>query len=373
MVKKSDTKEYKFIKKGMIERKPDTSEKTQEAYTHLVYHLYKDLEERSCANLNNFLFGIYDPCFDAIYKKIILEEVHNHNTKRNKLSALQSWFGENTPNWIISLRDDLNDKYNKETITDPKPLKCSWKDIMSISRRIDLECKNQKLRSRIRNLELLPLPQKRLFIENAIWRLYTEAPLRNDFNLYVNPTNHHPNHLGEYYNFDPKKKNWYTPSRKEIVINEFKTNKTYEAITITPSKQLQNDFASIYALNKRVNPNAFFILLFCCADIPADNDEEICRKAKHKIATKNDISRFLFHISKKYGKKQIGIRSSDIRHIYLTEKYAKTKKDQQDDAKLMGHSVGCQQNIYVAKPITELVFGVSGTLTKIQNFDEELE
>ena len=350
MVKKTETTEYKFILKGIIERKPDVSEASQHAYAHLVYHLYKDLDDRKVANLNNFLFGIYDPCYDPIYKKIIMTEVANNNTKRNKLSALQSWFGDKTPNWIVSMRDDLNDKYNKETITDPKPLKCSWKDIMSISRRIDLECKNQKLRSRIRNLEILPFVQRQLLINNAIWRLYTEAPLRNDFNLYVNPTTHHPNHLGAYYNFDPLKKNWYSPSRKEIVINEFKTNKNYEAITITPSKQLINDFNSIYRQNKYFNHNAQFILLFCCADSVGDTDEEINNKAKHKLQTKNDISRFLFGISKKYGRKNVGIRSSDIRHVYLTEKYHATKEEQKKDAKLMGHSVSTQQNFYVNKP-----------------------
>ena len=357
MVKKTETTEYKFIQKGIIERKPDVSEASQKAYAHLVYHLYIDLEKKKVANLNNFLFGIYDPCYDPVYKKLIMEEVTNNNTKRNKLSALQSWFLDKTPDWVVSMRDDLNDKYNQEVISDPKPVKCSWDDIMSIRRRIDLEVKNQKLRSRIRNQELLPCPQRQLFIDNAIWRLYTEAPLRNDFNLYVNPTNHHPNHLGEFYNFDPKKKNWYTPSRKEIVINEFKTNKTYEPIVIKPSKQLLNDFNSIYRQNTYMNPSAQFILLFCCADSIGATDDEINKKAKHKVQTKNDISRFLFHISKKYGKKGIGVRSSDIRHIYLTDKYAKTKKDQQDDAKLMGHSVGTQQKVYVQKPLTHVVVG----------------
>ena len=348
--KHNDTEEYKFILKGIKERKPDVSEKSALGYTHLVYHLYRDLEVRKVASLNNFLLGIYDPCYDPIFKKIILEEVPNHNTKRNKLSSLQSWFGDKTPEWIVSMRDDLNDKYNKETITDPKKVKCSWKDILYTRRKIELQVKEQKLRSRIRDGELVPYKQRQLLIDNAIWQLYTEAPLRNDFNLYVNPTTHHPNHLGTYYNFDPLKKNWYSPYRKEIVINDFKTNKKYEPIVITPSKQLENDFNSIIRLNKIINPNAQFILLFCVSEIPAKTDEEINEKAKHKIQTKNDISRFLYHISKRYSKKGIGIRASDIRHIYLTDKYNQTKQDQKDDAKLMGHSVSTQQNLYVAKP-----------------------
>ena len=344
--KKCETKEYLFIHKQVAELKNECSAVSISSYSHNIYHLYRHLEDKNTPNLNNFLFRVYDPAFDLPYKRLIIQETKNNNTKRNKLNALQVWFGDRVPTWIVSMRDDINDKYNQAVITDPKPCKCKWTDILSIRRRIDLDVKNQKLRSRHRDNELLPDAQRKLLVDCVLWGLYTEAPLRNDFNLYYNPTKIHPNQLAEKYAgilpqcAEPQKYNWFSPNVKnaQIVINEFKTNKTYEPIVFTPSKQLFNDLNSIYQQNSRHNQllEGGFALALSTGD-------------KYKVATKNDISRILYSISKRYSPKKIGIRSSDIRHIYLTDKYKKTKDDSNADAKLMGHSVATQQKIYVQK------------------------
>jgi hypothetical protein len=55
----------------------------------------------------------------------------------------------------------------------------------------------------------------------------------------------------------------------------------------------------------------------------------------------NAITRIL---NKIFGKK---VGSSLLRHVYLTEKYGDVKKEMQDDAKAMSHSVQTQQTTYV--------------------------
>ncbi len=348
-MKKKEGKEFEYIFLKIKKNKPYVSEKSAHAYSRSVYHLYKYLENNNVPQHTNFLHSIYENTYDPFLVKHILEETINNNTKRNKLSSLQAWFGDNTPNWIISVRDDLNDKYNQETISNPKKCKCKWNDILYIRRKIDKEVRVRKLRSRLRNLEYITKDNIILLINHALFRLYTEAPLRNDFNLFVNPTDLHPNNLTGL-DFDPKKRNWYSPHRKEIVINDFKTNKKYEPIVIKPSKQLINDFNNIYRFNQRLYPQAQFILLFCCLDKEGLTDTELIQGANYKIATKNDISRTLYSISKKYSKYNIPVRSSDIRHIYLTDKYSEVKKEINKDATLMGHSINTQQSVYVAKP-----------------------
>ena len=61
--------------------------------------------------------------------------------------------------------------------------------------------------------------------------------------------------------------------------------------------------------------------------------------------SRNALSQLLLKTSQKYMGKNIS--TTMLRKIYLSSKYANVKEEMKKDAKIMGHSVSTQQNVYV--------------------------
>ena len=61
--------------------------------------------------------------------------------------------------------------------------------------------------------------------------------------------------------------------------------------------------------------------------------------------SKNGLTQLLTKYSMKYMNKKIS--STMIRKSYLSSKYSDMKKEMEKDSKIMGHSVGTAQKVYV--------------------------
>jgi len=129
--------------------------------------------------------------------------------------------------------------------------------------------------------------------------------------------------------------NYVDLDNKKFIFNVFKTAKKEGTVEID------------------INPDLFNVILMYLKHHPLYPTQ---KKAQKKICipflvdsngkpfTKvNDITRLLNRI---FGKK---IGSSMLRSIYLTDKYADLKKEQNKDSKMMSHSVSTQQNEYVKR------------------------
>jgi len=124
-------------------------------------------------------------------------------------------------------------------------------------------------------------------------------------------------------------KNW------EFVFNKYKTSKTYGEYK-TPVPPRLKALISLYLLHHPI-----------LAGIKTKREREtsVCRpflvyRDGAPLSQINAITRILNSI---FGR---GIGSSQLRHIYLTDKYGEVSKEKEADAQAMGHSVS-QQGDYI--------------------------
>ena len=125
---------------------------------------------------------------------------------------------------------------------------------------------------------------------------------------------------------DLKLENYINMETKEIVLNQYKTDKTYgqKKITIPPY---------IYDLMKRwfkYNESGFLLV-----NIKA-----------FEPMTKNGLTKYIYKIFKPRK-----VSTTILRKVYLSTKYPViyNRKDMKDDAYVMGHSIDTQQGVYTKK------------------------
>lgn len=138
-----------------------------------------------------------------------------------------------------------------------------------------------------------------------LFSLYTEhPPVRNDY------------YNVKYQNYDTEKDNFYDKNNKTIIINEFKTSKYYEPIKVALSR---SETTLINKLIKRVSNDFIFY------------------NSKGEIYNDKSFSKYLIREFKKIS--GIGLGSSDLRKIYITDNNNKSLKERKEIATKMGHDV----------------------------------
>jgi hypothetical protein len=170
--------------------------------------------------------------------------------------------------------------------------------------------------------KLNPNQYETLLQEVILALYYYKAPRRNEYqNMYIVKNSAHL----------PLDKNYLDFDKKAFVFNVFKTSRKEGQVV----EQIPDDLFSILLhyfkhhplLGKKVTKvtNVPFLVYY--------NGEPLSQV--------NAITRIL---NKIFGKK---VGSSLLRAVYLTSKYGDVKKEMQDDAKAMSHSVQTQQTTYV--------------------------
>jgi hypothetical protein len=259
-----------------------------------------------------------------------LSELH-YTTQRNYYNAIIVYLmalkeDEETLKEYNDLRDDLNKKYEDEqatgTISDKQ--KNNFVDISEVNKMIEKmgqEIKEKKIKKK----EDLTAKDKALLQVYIIYNIYTRIPLRNDISGMEVINKRSYNKLSES---DKKEKNYLVINKNSMffVINKFKTQSKYQELKIDIPKDLEK----LLRLYIRVNGMG---VLF--------------KSSTGKPLSRNALSQLLIKTSKKYMGKSIS--TTMLRKIYLSSKYSKVKEEMEKDAKVMGHSVGVQQAVYVKK------------------------
>jgi len=134
---------------------------------------------------------------------------------------------------------------------------------------------------------------------------------------------------------DEKKNNNYLVREKTdmfISLNNYKTNLKYGEIKFTLDKDIQKVFRLFIKILKKNNNDILFTIV---------------KKGEEVEINSNLMTQQLTRYSEKYIDKKIS--TSMIRHIIPSEKFADKNKEQAELAKIMGHSVMTQNQIYVKK------------------------
>ncbi len=260
-----------------------------------------------------------------------LSELH-YTTQRNYYNAiivyLMSESDKPEEDKVIkeynSLRDDLNKKYEEEqatgTISDKQ--KENFVDISEVNKMIvqmGEEIKDKKIKKK----EDLTAKDKALLQVYTIFNIYTRIPLRNDISGMVVINKRAYNKLSES---EKKETNYLVINKNSMffVLNKYKTQSKYEELKIDIPKDLEK-LLRIY-----IRINGMGVLF---------------KSSTGKPLSRNALSQLLIKTSKKYMGKSIS--TTMLRKIYLSSKYSKVKEEMKKDAKVMGHSVGMQQAVYV--------------------------
>ncbi len=226
----------------------------------------------------------------------------------------------------VEIRDTLNKKYEDEQATGviSDKQKNNFVDISEVNNMINdmaTEIKNRKIKKK----EDLTPKDKSLLQSYILFNIYTRLPLRNDVSLMEAINKRSYNKLSEE---DKKEKNYLVVNKNKMfmVLNNYKTSAKYKELDIDIPKDLEK----LLRLYIRVNGMG---VLF--------------KSSTGKPLSRNALSQLLLKETKKRMGKSIS--TTMLRKIYLSSKYGKVKEEMEADAKIMGHSTGVAQSVYIKK------------------------
>jgi len=223
------------------------------------------------------------------------------------------------------IRDDLNKKYEDDNangkISDKQ--KANFVELKVVKDGIEKmgeELKNKKFKK----AENLTAKDKTLLMVYIIYQIHIRLPMRNDLAGAEAITKRAYNKLSTE---EKKAKNYLVVEKGNMffVLNKFKTQRKYEELKIDVPKDLEK------LLRTYIKINGMGVLF---------------KSSTGKPLTRNDLSQLLLKYSKKYmdGK---SISTTMLRKIVLSDKFADHKKEQEEMAKITGHSVETMNKVYV--------------------------
>lgn len=226
----------------------------------------------------------------------------------------------------VEIRDTLNKKYEDEQATGviSDKQKNNFVDISEVNKMIEdmaTEIKNKKIKKK----EDLTAKDKALLQSYIIFNIYTRLPMRNDLAGMEAINKRSYNKLTEE---DKKEKNYLVINKNKMfmVLNNYKTSAKYKELDIDIPKDLEK----LLRLYIRINGMG---VLF--------------KSSTGKPLSRNALSQLLLKETKKRMGKSIS--TTMLRKIYLSSKYGKVKEEMEKDAKVMGHSTGVAQSVYIKK------------------------
>ena len=246
--------------------------------------------------------------------KLKLQDIKNDNTRKSYVASIVATLNRQKG----KVWEDLNKYYKalflkERNIFAEKPTHeksetqeknwISWDEVMSIFNKLKEKADEVEKKPRLSNAD------KKIMEHYMILALYVlQPPRRNDWYYMV---------LG---NGDDKNKNYVDLKEKKYHFNNYKTAKTSGKEVIDIPDEI---IPCLKSYISKMNLSDGDYLLF--------PDDETRTNSNRMTKALNSI------IGKKVG-------ASMLRHIYLSNKYGKVMKDQQDDAEFMAHSVSMQKD-----------------------------
>ena len=297
------------IKKKIKEERSNIKDNSLNAYLSNIRRIFKDIfnNEIDIKKFNQFIKvkKYLDELNPATRKNImtsIIVLLKAYNINKNTLKKYEKYFEEIVVNFENNY--DNQQKSEKE--------EKNWITKNELKNKIDDLDKNiNKM-----NLKKLLKPNKDIIQQHLILKLYTDIPpIRNDYAQ-----------MKVYYNKNVKGENYIDLTTKKIILNNYKTDKTYG------EKQIDLNDNIIKLIKRWVNITGNEYLLINIRD--------------ENPMTSNGLTKY---INKIFKPKKVS--TTILRKLYLSEKYPviHNRKDMKKDAYIMGHSISTQQSIYRKK------------------------
>ena len=315
----------------ITEYRPTLKTQTIKSYVALIEKM-----KSHYSNENNDFLLDYDNVVTKLDEAIWgrnQDKFINFLTKRNMLNALIMLMNAlDMEKELIKLYQMKRDGYNEKYTVDQEQGKISAKqkpnfipidDIHLLIKKLNNDIKNHRLR----NKETINVIEKGILTAHLLFSILIEIPRRNELASLQIITRRLYNRLSQ----EDKVHNNYILIEKtniDMILNEYKTSKKYSEQIISLPKHIQRLVRSFIKTMKLKTGNKLFNM------------------------TNNSMTQLLVRTSRKYIGKDIS--TTMIRHIYLSNKYSESKKqnkelveEQKKDAQLMAHSELVQQSVYV--------------------------
>tara|TARA_B100001123_G_C15248959_1_gene1002065 strand:- start:18 stop:920 length:903 start_codon:yes stop_codon:yes gene_type:complete len=297
------------IKKKIRSSRSNISENSLNVYLSNIRKVFKEVfkNDTDIKHLNQFakVKKYLDTLTPATRKNVmtaLMVLLKASDTKKGTLNKYQKYFE--------GLITDFENNYDNQTKSE--------KENKNWITQEQLDKKIEELESKIDKFDMTKLTksQEDTIQQHLILLLYTKIPpMRNDYAQ-----------MKVYRDKEVKGENYIHLKKKIIILNKYKTSKTYGEKQI----EIPNDVVKIIRRWVDITGNEYLLI-----NIRDRNP-----------MTNNGLTKYLNKIFKP--KK---VSTTLLRKLYLSEKYPviHNRKDMKKDAYVMGHSLETQQGIYRKK------------------------
>jgi len=312
--------EYEVIK----EARPNLKDSSINIYVRNLNKLKKIFNENDYKFLENY------EDVEKILENLSYLTVRNYyNAIIVLITALNGFNNELVDHYTV-MRDELNEKYNKENTETNKISSKQEQNFITYNEVVDM------LNKMADDLRILKIKQKKdigvkertLLQIFVIFNIYLHIPLRNDVVDLIKIQKREFNKLTD----DDKKENNYIIFENNNMffsIGKYKTDKTYSTKIIEIPKELQK----VIRFWKRIS-------IF-------NDSEYLFLSATGKKLTRNELSQLMIRFSKLYLNDKAQLSTTMMAKITMSHHLGELKKKQEEMSKQRGTSINTINNIYI--------------------------
>lgn len=312
--------EYNVIKQA----RPNLKDSSINIYVRNLNKLKKIFNEKDYKFLENH------EDVEKILEDLSYLTVRNYYNAIIVLITALNGFDDELVDEYTVMRDELNEKYNKENTETNKISSKQEQNFITYNEVVDM------LNKMADDLRILKIKQKKdigvkertLLQIFVIFNIYLHIPLRNDVVDLIKIQKREFNKLLD----DNKKENNYIVFENNNMffsIGKYKTDKTYSTKIIEIPKELQK----VIRFWKRIS-------IF-------NDSEYLFLSATGKKLTRNELSQLMIRFSKLYLNDKAQLSTTILAKITMSHHLGELKKKQEEMSKQRGTSINTINNIYI--------------------------
>lgn len=245
------------------------------------------------------------------------------------ITALNGFDDELVDEYTV-MRDELNEKYNKENTETNKISSKQEQNFITYNEVVDML---NKMADDLRILKIkkkkdIGVKERTLLQIFVIFNIYLHIPLRNDVADLIKIQKREFNKIAD----DNKKENNYIVFENNNMffsIGKYKTDKTYSTKIIEIPKELQK------------------VIRFWKRTSIYNDSEYLFLSATGKKLTRNELSQLMIRFSKLYLNDKAQLSTTMMAKITMSHHLGELKKKQEEMSKQRGTSINTINNIYI--------------------------
>ncbi len=245
------------------------------------------------------------------------------------ITALNGFDDELVDEYTV-MRDELNEKYNKENTETNKISSKQEQNFITYNEVVDML---NKMADDLRILKIkkkkdIGVKERTLLQIFVIFNIYLHIPLRNDVADLIKIQKREFNKIAD----DNKKENNYIVFENNNMffsIGKYKTDKTYSTKIIEIPKELQK------------------VIRFWKRTSIYNDSEYLFLSATGKKLTRNELSQLMIRFSKLYLNDKAQLSTTILAKITMSHHLGELKKKQEEMSKQRGTSINTINNIYI--------------------------